>query len=61
MYIIFFFTMRLLVPVIFSRIGLTWVMPRKVLGLFACWKWLSGSPQSAAVWKIIPPYLLWCI
>lgn len=47
--------------VIFSHIGLTWVMPRKVVDLFACWKGLSGCPQGAVVWKIIPTYLLWCI
>jgi hypothetical protein len=29
---------------IFSRVGLTWVMPRRVVDLFACWRRLSDRP-----------------
>jgi hypothetical protein len=32
---------------IFSSIGLTWIMPRRVVDLFACWRGLGGSPLSA--------------
>jgi hypothetical protein len=39
---------------------LSWVMPRRVVDLFACW-WTVGSTRSAAVWKIVPPCLLWCL
>jgi hypothetical protein len=35
-------------------------MPSSVADLFACW-WTSGSSQSAAVWKMVPSYLLWCL
>jgi hypothetical protein len=34
--------------VFYSRFGLSWVMPRRVAGLYACW-WTSGSNQSAVV------------
>jgi hypothetical protein len=30
---------------IFSRFGLSWVIPSKVAGLFACW-WLGGWSRS---------------
>jgi hypothetical protein len=44
----------------FSRFGLSWVMPRRVVDLFACW-WTVGSTQSAVVWKMVPSCLLWCL
>jgi hypothetical protein len=30
-------------------VGLSWVMPRQVVDLFACWRVLFGSPHSATV------------
>jgi hypothetical protein len=30
----------------FSRFGLSWVMPRRVVDLYDCW-WSSGRPRSA--------------
>ena len=27
----------------------------------SCWRGQWGSPQSEAIWKMIPPYLMWCI
>jgi hypothetical protein len=45
---------------LFTRFGLSWVMPRRVLDLFACW-WTSGRPMSAAIWKMVPTCLLWCV
>jgi hypothetical protein len=44
----------------FSRFGLSWVMPRRVVDLFDCW-WSSGRPRSAAVWKMVPTCLFWCL
>jgi hypothetical protein len=41
--------------------GLAWVMPSKVIDLFACWRGQLGSPQSEAIWKMIPFYLMWYI
>jgi hypothetical protein len=45
---------------IFSCFGLSWVMPLKVLDLFACW-WTAGRPRSAVIWKMVPTYILWCV
>jgi hypothetical protein len=45
---------------IFSRFGLSWVMPLRVVDLFACW-WTGGRSQSAVVWKMVPPCLMWCL
>jgi hypothetical protein len=33
-------------------------MPRRVVDLYTSW-WSTGSSVSAAVWKMIPSYLLW--
>jgi hypothetical protein len=35
----------------FNCFGLSWVMPSRVIDLFAYW-WISGSSQSAVVWKM---------
>jgi hypothetical protein len=45
---------------IFSRFGLSWVMPSSLANLFACW-WMGGSSWSAIVWKIVPLCLMWCL
>jgi len=44
----------------FSRFGFSWVMPRRIADLYACW-WTSGSSKSAAMWKIVHSCLLWCL
>jgi hypothetical protein len=45
---------------IFCRFRLSWVMPRRVVDLFACW-WTGGRSRSAVVWKMVPCCLLWCL
>jgi hypothetical protein len=45
---------------LFTRFGLSWVMPRRVFDLFGCW-WTSGRPRSAAIWKMVPTCLLRCV
>jgi hypothetical protein len=45
---------------IFSRFGLSWVMPLRVIDLFASW-WTGGRSQSAVVWKMVPSCLMWCL
>jgi hypothetical protein len=45
---------------IFSRLGLSWVMPSSVLDLCACWC-SSGRTRSAVVWKMVPIYIFWSI
>jgi hypothetical protein len=44
----------------FSRFSLSWVMPLRVVDLFACW-WTGGRSQSAAAWKMVPCCILWCL
>ena len=43
---------------IFSRFGLSWVMPSKMTGLFACW-WSGGRSRSAIIWKMVPLCIVW--
>jgi hypothetical protein len=43
----------------FNCFGLSCVIPRRVVDLYACW-WISGSPQNAVVWKMVPTCILWC-
>jgi hypothetical protein len=45
---------------IFNCFGMSWVMPRRVIDLFACW-WKSGRPMSAAIWKIVSICIFWCV
>jgi hypothetical protein len=45
---------------IFSHFGMSWVMPRRVFDLFACW-WSSGRRRSVAVWMMVPTCLFWCL
>ena len=45
---------------IFNRFGLSWVMPSKVAGLFACW-WSGGWSQRAVVWEMVPLCIVWCL
>jgi hypothetical protein len=45
---------------IFSRFGLSWVMPLWVVDLFGCW-WTGGRSWSAVVWKMVHSCLLWCL
>lgn len=56
---------------IFRRVDVAWVMPLKVVDLLVCWKEIQGCPlikkkeiqscpQVAAVWKMIPLYVMWC-
>ena len=45
---------------IFNWFGLSWVMPSKVVGFFACW-WSGGRSQSSVVWKMVPLCIVWCL
>jgi hypothetical protein len=45
---------------IFTCFGMSWVMPRRVIELFACW-WKSGRPRSVAIWKMVPICIFWCV
>jgi hypothetical protein len=45
---------------VFSRFDMSWVMPRRVVDLFACW-WKVGRSRSAAAWKMVPICILWCV
>ena len=44
----------------FSRLGLSWVMPSSVLDLCVCWC-SSGRTRSAVVWKMVPICIFWSI
>jgi hypothetical protein len=45
---------------LFNRFGMSWVMPRWVIDLLACW-WSFGRLRSAVVWKMTPIFLFWCL
>jgi len=46
---------------IFSLFSLAWAILHRVRDLFACWRGQFGSPQSKAVWRMIPLCWMWCI
>ena len=41
--------------------GLHWVMPRRVIELFACWQGNFGRHQHINIWRAIPHCLMWCV
>jgi hypothetical protein len=43
-----------------TRFGLCWVMLSTVKELFAS-LWTGGRSRSAAVWKMVPLCIMWCI
>jgi len=45
---------------LFSRFGLSWVMPQRVIDLLACW-WSSDWSRSATAGKMAPTCLFWCL
>jgi hypothetical protein len=45
---------------LFSRFGMSWVMPRQVVDLLACW-WSSRRPRSTVVWKMAHICPFWCL
>jgi hypothetical protein len=45
---------------LFNHFKMSWVTPRRVIDMLACWR-SSGRPRSAAVWKIAPICLFWCL
>ena len=45
---------------VFTLFGISWVMPRGVEDLFACWSGIRGNLNSGAIWKAAPHCLMWC-
>ena len=46
---------------VFAIFGVHWVMPRRVIDLFMCWRRRLGSQQCSVIWKAVPHCLMWCI
>lgn len=46
---------------IFSRARLSWVMPKSVVDLLACWNRKHPCPQLVVTWRMVPLCLSWCI
>jgi hypothetical protein len=40
--------------------GISWVMPRSVLGLLECWQCQFGRPRNIGVWMVVPHCLMLC-
>jgi hypothetical protein len=62
--ITFYSIVRLFVlyKILFSVfLGLAWLMPRRVVGLFVCWRCQFSSSHSAALWRMISSCIMWCI
>ena len=41
--------------------GVSWVMPKSVVGLLACWQGRFGHHRNDHIWIIIPHSLMWCL
>jgi hypothetical protein len=47
--------------IIFSVVRFRWVVPHRVVDLFACSIGFFGRSWSSIIWKIVPSCLMWCI
>ena len=41
--------------------GVSWVMPKSVVGLLACWQGWFGRHRNDHIWIIVPHCLMWCL
>ena len=41
--------------------GVSWVMPKFVVGLLVCWQGRFGHQQNGHIWLIVPHSLMWCL
>jgi hypothetical protein len=46
---------------VFTLFGVEWVMPQKVIDLFACWSQGGGRDLSRVIWRMAPLCVIWCI
>lgn len=46
---------------VLAKLGIACVMSKRVVYLLACWTGIQGNCHIAAVWKIVPLCLRWCI
>uniref|UniRef100_A0A2N9J9F5 Reverse transcriptase domain-containing protein n=1 Tax=Fagus sylvatica TaxID=28930 RepID=A0A2N9J9F5_FAGSY len=52
---------RELWALVFSMFGVSWVLPRHVVDLMACWNGCTRRCKSATIWGMIPHCLMWVI
>ena len=46
---------------VLSLFGISWVMPKSVVRLLACWKGRLGHHRNGYIWLIVPHCLMWCL
>ena len=46
---------------VFGLVGVCWVIPMSVVGLFACRQGRFGRHCNGDIWKVVPLCLMWCI
>ena len=47
--------------VVLGLFGVSWVMPKSVVRLLACWQGQFGCHRNGHIWIIVPHYLMWCL
>jgi hypothetical protein len=45
----------------YGLFGISWVMPRSVLGMLHCWQGKFGRHRNIGVWRAVPHCLMWCL
>ena len=41
--------------------GVSWIMPKFVVGHLACWQGQFGRHQDGHIWLTVPHGLMWCL
>lgn len=52
---------RTMWDIFFVGIGLSWVMPFRLMDFVARWKDLRDNSPVAAIWRMAPRCMCWCI
>uniref|UniRef100_A0A2N9HVH9 Elongation factor P C-terminal domain-containing protein n=1 Tax=Fagus sylvatica TaxID=28930 RepID=A0A2N9HVH9_FAGSY len=52
---------RELWSMVFGLFGLDWVMPCKVIQLWAAWQIRSADLRNMAIWRMVPHCVIWCL
>ena len=46
---------------LFSLFGISWVTPKTMVEILACWQGKFGHHHNGVIWMVVPHCLMWCI
>jgi hypothetical protein len=52
---------RELWTMVFSLFGMYWVMPKRIVDVFASWKGRLGRHKNRHTWEVVPHCVMWSL